>query len=78
MDDLTEQDDSNHFGDYASDDGQHDSADEDGAPFWRQKEVAAAKSQGATSMVKKLDGKSEQLFFEFFGMYTKESIKSHK
>ena len=29
-------------------------------------------------MVKKLDGKSEQLFFEFFGMYTKESIKSHK
>ena len=42
--------------------------------------TAAAKTLGGAHdqgpQVKHLQQKSDQLFFEFFGMYTKESIKS--
>ena len=42
------------------------------------KETNAATSSMAQEKFNDVDlaGKSEQLFFEFFGMYTKESIKS--
>lgn len=41
------------------------------------KSVGAASNQMANKVdLKNMAGKQEQLFFEFFGMYTKESIKS--
>ena len=36
------------------------------------------KSDGNKIDINKISGKSDQMFFEFFGMYTKESIKVQK
>ena len=68
LDDLTENDYSN--------DGDCDSIKKpDEAYFYGPKKSAGSQSGFE---VKKLNDKTDQLFFEFFGAYTKESINSHK
>lgn len=67
MDDLTEQDESNFY----NSGNENDSVYSYGGRQGHQ----SSKAEKEISL-KKLDRKSDQMFFEFFGMYTKESIKS--
>ena len=75
MEDLTEEQDESkiYSGRYQSDD--------DEAETYIYSHGGAA--QNSSNMqkdleIKALNGKSDQMFFEFFGMYTKESIKVQK
>ena len=76
MEDLTEeQDESNLYS------GRYQSENDDDAHSYGYSHGAAAQKSSNMQKdieIKALNGKSDQMFFEFFGMYTKESIKVQK
>ena len=72
IEDLTEQDDSSNL---YSNRSLSDYEEADSCKYRvDQKSVSSKKD----IELNKLNGKSDQMFFEFFGMYTKESIKVQK
>ena len=75
MEDLTEeQDESNLYS------GRYQSDEDEADAYIYSHGGAAQKSSNMQKDIdiKALNGKSDQMFFEFFGMYTKESIKVQK
>ena len=75
LDDLTEREESN------DDQSQIISTmmqEENDYEFGYNNKLPNDKSDGNKIDINKISGKSDQMFFEFFGMYTKESIKVQK
>ena len=66
MDDLTEQEESYLYSNNLDSDNEDEYAKEKSASSKKDLELS------------KFKGKSDHMFFEFFGMYTKESIKVQK
>ena len=75
MEDLTEEQDESKL--YS---GRYQSDDDEAEAYIYSHGGAAQKSSNMKKdlEIKALNGKSDQMFFEFFGMYTKESIKVQK
>ena len=77
MEDLTEEQDESNL--YSG--GRYQSEDDEAEAYIYSNRSAAQKSSSNIQKdleIKALNGKSDQMFFEFFGMYTKESIKVQK
>ena len=77
MEDLTEEQDESNL--YSG--GRYQSEDDEAEAYIYSNRGAAQKSSSNMQKdleIKALNGKSDQMFFEFFGMYTKESIKVQK
>ena len=75
MEDLTEEQDESKL--YS---GRYQSDDDEAEAYIYSHGGAEQKSSNMQKdlEIKALNGKSDQMFFEFFGMYTKESIKVQK